>query len=85
MKCNVKNANYELVVSTINRLLEDRHQGVCSCPRCVSDIAAIALNCLSPHYYVESDKDKESGSPMLIVEAAVTEAIERVQESPNHA
>jgi hypothetical protein len=85
MECKVTNANYERVVSTINRFLADGAYEVCCCSRCVSDIAAIALNNLAPHYYVDSETDKEAGSPMMIVEAAVVEAIERVQEQPNHA
>jgi hypothetical protein len=42
------------------------------------------MNYLSPHYIVESDKGKEFGSPLVMVETAVAEAIDRVMENPNH-
>lgn len=84
MEYNVKNANHERVVTVIERFLKERYKGVCSCPRCVNDIAAIALNYLPPHYYVEKDENKEIGSPWVMVETAVVEAIERVMEKPNH-
>lgn len=84
MDCKVKNANYERVVAVMGRFLNERYKNVCSCPRCVNDIAAIALNYLPPHYYVDTVEDKEVGSPWVMVETAVVEAIDRVNESPNH-
>lgn len=65
----------------MNRFLRDRYR-VCSCPRCRSDIAALALNYLPPHYYVDPDPEQEIGSPWVMVEVAVSEAIERVSERP---
>ena len=50
----------------------------------MNDIAAIALNYLPPHYYVEKEENKEIGSPWVMVETAVVEAIDRVIEKPNH-
>ena len=82
--CTVVNANYERVLTVMEKFLHERYKHVCSCPRCMSDIAAIALNYLPPHYIVESDKGKEFGSPWVMVETAVTEAIDRVTENPNH-
>jgi competence protein ComFB len=82
MDCNVKNANYERVVAVIDKFLKEGDRNVCSCSRCVNDIAAIALNYLPPHYYAE--EDKEIGSPWVMVETAVVEAIDRVVENPNH-
>ena len=84
MDCNVTNANYERVVAVMGKYLNERYKNVCGCPRCVSDIAAIALNYLPPHYYVEMDQDREMGSPWVMVESAVVEAIDRVMENPNH-
>ena len=85
MNCNVTNANYERVVAVMGKYLNERYKNVCGCPRCVNDIAAIALNYLPPHYYVEMDKDREIGSPWVMVESAVVEAIDRVMERPNHS
>lgn len=85
MQCDVKNANLERVLAVMDKYLRERYTHVCTCPRCVSDIAAIALNYLPPHYYVEMEKDRELGSPWVMVETAVVEAIDRVMEKPNHA
>ena len=84
MDCNVRNANYERVVAVMDKFLNERYQNVCSCPRCVNDIAAIALNYLPPHYYVDINEDKEIGSPWVMVETAVVEAIDRVHDNPSH-
>jgi competence protein ComFB len=82
--CTVINANYERVLSVMDRFLSERYNNVCTCSRCMSDIAAIALNYLPPHYIVEGNNGKEYGSPWVMVETAVTEAIDRVMENPNH-
>jgi hypothetical protein len=50
----------------------------------MSDVAALALNYLPPHYVVEFTQGKEFGSPWLMVETAVNEAFDRVIENPNH-
>jgi len=83
-RCNVINANYERVVMVMDRVLQERYRDFCSCPRCISDIAAIALNYLPPHYIVEPSGKKECGSPWIMVETAVFEAIDKVMEKPNH-
>ncbi len=85
MDCNVRNANYERVMSVMDKLLKERYPDMCSCSRCINDIAAIALNYLPPHYYVDFEGEKEIGSPWVMVETAVIEAIERVMERPKHA
>ncbi len=84
MNCDVRNANYERVMAVMDRFLKERYTNVCSCPRCVNDIAAIALNFLPPHYYVDKSDNHEIGSPWVMVETAVVEAIGRVVEKPNH-
>jgi Late competence development protein ComFB len=84
MNCNVRNANYERVVSVLDKLLKERYSEMSDCQRCRDDIAAIALNYLPPHYYVDVDEEKEIGSPWVMIETAVEEAIDRVLEKPNH-
>ncbi len=81
---SVVNANRERVMAVVDKFLVDRYQNVCTCPRCLCDIVAIALNYLPPHYFVETDTGKEFGSPWVMVETAVAEAIDRVMENPNH-
>ncbi len=83
--CTVINANYERVLAVMDKFLNERYQDICSCPRCMSDIAAIALNYLPPHYVVTGHNGQEYGSPWVMVETAVTEAIGRVVENPNHS
>lgn len=87
MDCRVKNANYERVVVVMDKYLKDKERftHVCACTRCVSDIAALALNYLPPHYYVDAAASHEIGSPWVMVETAVVEAIDRVAENPNRA
>jgi hypothetical protein len=84
MELNVRNANYERVMAVMDRFLKERYPAICCCPRCINDIAAIALNYLPPHYYVDRDDHSESGSPWVMVETAVVEAIDRVSGNPNH-
>ena len=81
----IKNANYEKVLSAIDKLIHERYHRVCSCERCVSDVAALALNYLPPHYYVDADQSKGYGSPWVMIENAVQEAIDQVIEKPRHA
>lgn len=81
---SIINANYERVLAIMDKFLAERYKDFCSCPRCKCDIAAIALNYLPPHYIVETETGKEYGSPWVMVETAVTEAIDRVMENPNH-
>ena len=84
MDCNVRNANYQRVMAVIEQVLREESRDLCSCQRCMNDVAALALNYLPPHYYVEQDGKRELGSPWLMVETAVREAIERVKELPHH-
>jgi competence protein ComFB len=84
MDLSVRNANYERVMAVMDKFLKERYSNICCCPRCVNDIAAIALNYLPPHYFVDTNEEKEIGSPWVMVETAVVEAIDRVSENPNH-
>ena len=84
MGFEVKNANHERVVAVMKKVLGEGYRSACSCPRCLNDITAIALNYLPPHYYVDLKEDTNIGSPWIMVETAVVEAIDRVSEKPNH-
>lgn len=77
----IENANYRKVFIAIDRL-RSRYAHACFCERCTSEIAATALNLLPPHYYVVTENSVRTGSPWVMVEAAVFEAIERVAASP---
>jgi competence protein ComFB len=83
-RCMTRNANYDRVMNVVGAFLSGRYSHSCGCFRCVSDIAAIALNVLPPHYYVEAENSGIAGSPWVMVENAVVEAIERVMENPRH-
>lgn len=84
MEFEIRNANQERVIAVMDRIFKEGTRDVCSCKRCVSDVAAIALNYLPPHYYVDTQTPREIGSPWVMVETAVVEAIDRVVEKPNH-
>jgi hypothetical protein len=83
MEFNLINANQELVFEVLDRLIKERYPQACSCTLCMNDSAALALNSLAPHYYV-SGLYKATGSPVIMVEAAVAQAIEKIQENPRH-
>jgi competence protein ComFB len=84
MDCNVRNANYERVTAVIDKFFQEQYRNICSCPRCLNDIAALALNYLPPHYYVDKAENREIGSPWVMIETAVVDAIDRVREKPHH-
>lgn len=80
----VQNANLDRVRLVIDKYMSEHSKNVCCCNRCVNDIAAIALNYLPPHYYVPAETPSDSGSPWVMIETAVAEAIDRVMTHPNH-
>jgi len=82
--CNVMNANYLKVLSVLEKKLHSDRPAACRCVKCISDITALALNCLPPHYYVDPGRGGEIGSPLVMVESAVSEAIETVVKNPRH-
>ena len=89
MNVVIKNANYERVMSVMERILRERAAEVCSCQRCLNDIAAIALNYLPPHYYYPEEDggekaESEPGSPWVMIETAVHDAMELVNELHHH-
>lgn len=80
---SVHNANHDRVMSVLNTLRRVDNNGHCFCPTCTNAIVAMALNCMSPHYYVEQQRE-ELGSPWSVVEGAVRDAIEKLHEQPDH-
>ena len=84
-RCTVINANYEKVTAALDKLLRDeRFTNACRCEKCLSDAVALALNYLSPHYYVDAGRGGDIGSPSVMVESAVIEAMETVGKNPRH-
>ncbi len=79
----IRNANFERVQAVVNRHLDESRIEGCACDRCVDAIIALALNCLPPHYHVSRDAADDIGSPWIMVENAVDEAVERLREYPN--
>jgi len=82
----VENANCEKVLYYIDKMLSE-NDAYCRCNRCRMDAASVALNTLPPHYYVTPShmNDKDMGSPWILIELAVREAMERVLLFPNHS
>ena len=81
----LENANYERVILAIERLTVANPK-YCQCMRCRLDVTAIALNGLPPKYFISpsSMEIEELASPLLMVEASVLYALERVRENPHH-
>ena len=80
------NANTEKVFFYIDKLLSDNGGRYCVCHRCRIDAAALALNTLPPHYFVDPGnyKTMDLGSPWILIEVAVREAMEKVTLFPHH-
>ncbi len=81
----IENANYGKVLFFIDKVLSEDGR-FCRCERCRLDAAALALNTLPPHYYFvnQNNKDKELGSPWILIEMAVRHSMERVLLFPHH-
>lgn len=84
LQCDIVNANVRKVNLVLERLVHDDRYGMCRCQHCCNDIAALALNYLPPHYYVDAGRGGDIGSPLVMVESAVLEAAERVRMNPHH-
>lgn len=84
-KFKVVNANYDKVLYYIDKMLSENDR-YCRCPHCRMDAAALALNTLPPHYFVDGGyrENKDLGSPWLLIEVAAREAMEKIFYSPNH-
>ncbi|MDF9409248.1 MAG: Late competence development protein ComFB [Pelotomaculum sp. PtaB.Bin013] len=78
-----------LVRETIDDILRN-YQEICKCERCKLDMAAIALNKLSPSYVVTAEGEvllrvgslKQQNKVDII--RVVTEAIDIVSKKPHH-
>lgn len=78
-----------LVFKLIEEQLKN-HEGICTCPKCKADMAAITLNNIPPRYVVtdlgnclaKTDLLDNQNSTILLVE--VSKAIEYVSKNPKH-
>ena len=82
----VENANYQKVSYYVDKLLSENGK-YCGCSRCRLDATALALNTLPPHYFVNPShaQSQDLGSPWILIEVAVHEAMEKVNTYPHHA
>ncbi len=84
----IKNYMEEIVFNQIKEILEDIN--MCTCEKCILDIAAIALNDLPPRYIVTEKGELFSKINALKqqfevdVVAAVTKAAVLVKRKPRH-
>ncbi len=84
----IKNYMEEIVFNLMNEVLNDIN--VCTCDKCILDIAAIALNDLPPHYIVTEKGELYSKINALKqqfevdVIAAITKAAVLVKRNPRH-
>ena len=84
----IKNYMEEIVFSVIKEVLEDIN--VCTCDKCILDIAAIALNDLPSRYIVSEKGELYSKINSLKqqfevdVISAITKAAVLVKRSPRH-
>ncbi len=84
----IKNYMEEIVFSIIKEVLEDIN--VCTCDKCILDIAAIALNDLPSRYIVSEKGELYSKINSLRqqfevdVISAITKAAVLVKRSPRH-
>ncbi|AEV68010.1 late competence development ComFB family protein [Acetivibrio clariflavus] len=84
----IKNYMEEIVFSSIREVLDDIN--VCSCDKCILDIAAIALNELPPKYIVTEKGELYSKVDSLRqqfevdVISAIAKAAVLVKRNPRH-
>ncbi|RCX09299.1 competence protein ComFB [Anaerobacterium chartisolvens] len=84
----IKNYMEEIVFNQMKEVLSDIN--VCSCEKCVMDIAAIALNALPPKYIVTEKGELFSKIDSLKqqfevdVISAITRAAVLVKRNPRH-
>lgn len=88
-RVKVINVVESMVWEAIDSVL-DQKPGICRCPKCRADIAAYALNQLSPHYAASKlgevliktgSLDRDMHVAILV---ALTEAVEVVSANPRH-
>ena len=80
----------EMVVDEQFPIVMQKFPGACCCKQCLSDIKAMSLNGLKPHY-VSSDRgylfERINTSDMMVkvdVLRAMTQAAEKVTRNPRH-
>ena len=85
----IKNYIEDVFIHLLYNLVKDR-ENVCKCEKCLSDIAAIALNRLPPHYVVSEKGEVYSKVLNMSIQfeadvtTAILEAIEKVSKNPRH-
>ena len=81
----VENANLAKVMYYIDKIVSESGR-YCDCRGCLQEAAAHALNILPPHYYPggeETDR-RDKGSPWVLIEHAVREALDTVGKNHRH-
>ena len=86
----LKNEAEQMVLTELEKQLEERDPGICRCSECVLDMAAMALNAVKPLYrfsllgtlYAAQAMNDESYASG--VENAVAQAIDKVSSNPAH-
>lgn len=79
----------DMVMEQVNHMSE--HMEMCTCNKCLSDVCALVLNQLSPHYVTSRKGElmaslgtiKESDNRMNLT-VKVMHALHLVKESPRH-
>jgi len=77
--CSVTNANFDRILSVVGKYLGESRVSGCVCEKCVKSVIADALNVLPTHYYADQTREHAVGSPWVLVENAVAEAVEKHQ------
>jgi competence protein ComFB len=78
-----------VVIHLLYTIVKDR-EDICKCEKCLSDVAAIALNRLKPHYVVSEKGEVYSKVLNMSIQfeadatTAITEAVEIVKKNPRH-
>jgi competence protein ComFB len=87
---NLKNEAETLVIEELGRQLEAYKVPICRCNDCVLDMAAKALNSVSPLYRVSllgtlyTSRAMEDKPYATSIRDAVSKAIDRVRKNPSH-
>jgi hypothetical protein len=84
-----KNYMEQVVEKALAEYLRNE-KGICTCPQCVGDMTAAALNQLKPHYattvrgaaFLESEQ--KNLDFVVKVVSAIKTAAERVKQAPRH-
>ena len=82
----IKNRSLELVISRIEKLLNERDD-FCQCEVCVIDLIAYVLNNITPLYttsLLDPFENKKIETINEEIERAIKEGIKRIKEHPHH-